>query len=82
MSKRIKEPTDIMASSPATPSVAPKPLEPNERIRLFELESIIAKDWKRFVKVANAVAEIKESHIYRGDYKSFGEYCLARWKWG
>jgi hypothetical protein len=59
----------------------------NERIarqetkaRLKELENVIEQNMDSFIKCAEAVIEIRESKLYRFDYKTWDEYCNAQWE--
>src|SRR6476660_8234750 len=42
-------------------------------------EAIIQKGIQTFVEVGNALLEIRESRLYRGQYSTFEEYCRTRW---
>lgn len=50
-----------------------------EATRLKGLEKTIAKGIATVWKVAEALTEIKESRLYRAKYKTFEEYCAAKW---
>jgi phage N-6-adenine-methyltransferase len=47
--------------------------------RLSELETTIERGLKTFVEVGNALAEIRDSRLYRKEYATFGDYCRERW---
>ena len=47
--------------------------------RLLELESVIESGLKAFIEVGNALLEIRDSKLYRQDYKTFEDYCRKRW---
>lgn len=46
---------------------------------LFELEREIQRGLDTFVKVGNALAEIRDRKLYRAEHKTFEEYCRERW---
>jgi hypothetical protein len=54
----------------------------SEHARLSELEKAISKGQKQFVAVGLALAEIRDAKLYRGDFKTFAEYCETKWGWG
>src|SRR5215471_8504062 len=47
--------------------------------RLEELEVIIDKGRKSFVEVGNALAEIRDTGLYRVKNDTFEDYCKERW---
>lgn len=47
--------------------------------RLHELEIIIEEGKQAFMKVAEALVEIKETELYLSTHKTFGAYCKERW---
>ena len=49
--------------------------------RLAELEKTIAHGKKTFVEVGLALAEIRDSRLYKLEYDSFREYCQQKWGW-
>jgi hypothetical protein len=49
--------------------------------RLAELEKMIAKGQKTFVEVGLALAEIRDTRLYRREYSGFEEYCREKWGW-
>lgn len=53
-----------------------------ERNRLTECETIIEKGLQTFVEVGIALAEIRESRLYRLTHGTFEEYCGERWQIG
>lgn len=55
-------------------------LTPQESVRLCELERVIQKGKDTFVEVGNALAEIRDSRIYRATFKTFEDYCQERWQ--
>ena len=56
-------------------------LELAESKRLIALESVISKGQKTFVEVGEALAEIRDSKLYRSDHKTFEDYCQSKWGW-
>lgn len=54
-------------------------LTPSESVRLCELERVIQKGKDTFVEVGNALAEIRDSRMYRATFKTFDDYCKDRW---
>ena len=53
-----------------------------ETERLVELEAVIRKDLKGFVRVGLALKEIKEKKLYRGKYTAWKDYLKAEWDIG
>lgn len=54
----------------------------DELRRLTECESIISKGRAAFVEVGRALAEIRDSSLYRASHKTFEGYCQERWGFG
>ena len=52
-----------------------------ESKRLVELEKTIQRGKVAFVEVGNALAEIRDSKLYRIEYSTFEEYCQEKWGW-
>lgn len=50
-----------------------------EERRFSELEKTIAKNFKGFVAVGMALAEIRERRLYRAKYRTFEAYCKYIW---
>ena len=50
-----------------------------ETARLAELEAVIKKDLKGFVRVGRALKEIKEKKLYRGKYATWKDYLKNEW---
>lgn len=50
-----------------------------ETERFLTLEIIIQEGFETFVKVGNALLEIRDSRLYRAHYGTFEEYCRGRW---
>ncbi|MHB1350078.1 MAG: hypothetical protein ACYCYR_09415 [Desulfobulbaceae bacterium] len=55
------------------------PLSVREEKRLAELEQIIQDNFRGFVAVGQALAEIRDSRLYRVDYPTFEDYCRDLW---
>jgi len=55
-------------------------LTPAEEQRLTELEDVIEQNFKGFVAVGNALAEIRDAGLYRVKGKTFEEYCQIIWE--
>jgi uncharacterized protein YdeI (YjbR/CyaY-like superfamily) len=53
-----------------------------EAERLKELETVIRTGLESFLRVGAALAEIKESRLYRATHPNFPEYCRDRWGMG
>lgn len=49
--------------------------------RLSTLESTIERGLRTFVEVGRALAEIRDSRLYRAEHGTFEAYCKARWGW-
>lgn len=47
--------------------------------RLQELEAVVETGLTVFVKVGNALLEIRDSRLYRQQYPTFEAYCRERW---
>ena len=50
-----------------------------ESARLVELERTIKTGMTTFVEVGNALMEIRDSKLYRVEYKTFEAYCRDKW---
>jgi hypothetical protein len=46
---------------------------------LAELETVIERGLSTFVDVGTALAEIRDSRLYRGSHSDFDAYCRDRW---
>ena len=55
------------------------PLSVRELKRLSELEAVIAENFKGFVAVGVALAEIQEQRLYREQFPTFEDYCKNLW---
>ncbi|MDR3631745.1 MAG: hypothetical protein P4L42_15600 [Desulfocapsaceae bacterium] len=56
-----------------------RPLTTLECKRLSELEGIIERNFKGFIAVGAALAEIRERRLYREKFKTFERYCQELW---
>lgn len=50
-----------------------------ERSRLKQLEDIVSENLKAMLVAWAALAEIKESKLYREQYATWAEYCISVW---
>ena len=55
-------------------------LTPAETTRLAELEATIDRHLAGFVACGRALAEIRDSRLYRNDYGDFQSYCQDKWQ--
>ena len=51
-----------------------------ESKRLVELEEIIEKGVGTFLRVGEALSEIRDTRLYRLEYKTFEDYCREEWQ--
>ena len=51
----------------------------DEARRLDELEQVVETGLTVFVKVGNALLEIRDSRLYRQQFPTFEAYCRERW---
>src|SRR6185369_5668665 len=56
------------------------PLTTDESRRFKECEKVIQRGLATFYEVGNALAEIRESRLYRISYATFEDYCKERWQ--
>lgn len=56
-----------------------KELSTPDQARLAKLEVKIKNTIGSFVACGTALAEIRDSKLYQGKYKTFDEYCSTRW---
>lgn len=47
--------------------------------RLVELETVIDSGLRTFVEVGTALAEVRDSRLYRDHHETFEDYCRDRW---
>ena len=50
--------------------------------RLAELEGVIAHGMSEFVRVGEALREIRDERLYLASHGSFRAYMMARWHFG
>jgi hypothetical protein len=62
---------------PTTLRTAPFPVD--ESKRLIELEHIIEAGLQAFIEVGTALAEIRDSHLYKSNFLTFEDYCIGKW---
>jgi hypothetical protein len=58
-----------------------EPIAIDESKRLISLEATIAAGRQSFLEVGSALAEIRDSRLYRAEFDSFQSYCRAKWGW-
>lgn len=51
-----------------------------EAERLTDLESVIERGLETFMEIGRALLEIRDTKLYRRDYKTFEDYCRGRWQ--
>jgi hypothetical protein len=51
-----------------------------ERERLDQLEAVIERGARMFIEAGIALAEIRDSRLYRDSHATFESYCLDRWQ--
>lgn len=56
------------------------PLSAKENKRRAELEEVIERNFKAFVETGRALAEIRESRLYRSTHTTFYGYCKDLWE--
>jgi hypothetical protein len=66
-------------AEPAEIPTEDEPLTTQQTKRLTTLETVIGKGLGTFIDVGNALSEIRDSRLYRQQFKSFQEYCETRW---
>lgn len=57
------------------------PLTELEQRRFAKLEDVIRRGQQTFVEVGNALAEIRDSRLYKETHSTFEAYCRERWGW-
>lgn len=55
-------------------------LNPAALVTLADCELRIERGLKTFIDVGQALAEIRDSRLYKGTHGTFEEYCRDRWK--
>lgn len=53
----------------------------NEANVLSQYEAVIERGQQTFLEVGAALAQIREQKLYRAGFKTFEDYCQARWDW-
>lgn len=54
-------------------------LNPAARVALADCEQRIERGLKTFIDVGQALAEIRDSRLYKGSHDTFEAYCSERW---
>jgi hypothetical protein len=67
-----------LAIEEVSPEV-PTPLNNEERIRLDQLENVIAGSIQSFLVVGRCLLEVRDRKLYREHYPDFKTYCIKRW---
>jgi hypothetical protein len=67
----------VLVQPPAVETLLP--LTRDELRRLKECERVIERGLATFYEVGNALAEIRESQLYRISYATFEDYCREKW---
>jgi hypothetical protein len=60
-------------------SVSKDKLEVSERGRLRKLELVVSQAKEHFIAIGKALQEIRDSRLYREDYKTFDKYVEQKW---
>lgn len=55
-------------------------LNPAAQVALVSCEQRIERGLKTFIDVGQALAEIRDSRLYKGTHGTFEDYCRDRWK--
>ena len=66
-----------MSSLPLTPAALS--LSPEEESSLSRLEIVIEDGLASFVRVGEALLDIRSKRLYRDDFTTFEDYCRERW---
>lgn len=69
-----------MITPPLRPAPAAEPICTEESKRLVELEAVIQRGLDTFIEVGEALAEIRDSRLYRIEHPTFEDYCRTKWK--
>jgi hypothetical protein len=59
-----------------------KPLTQQERGLLYALEEKVRRNLSTFREVGAALLKIRDKALYRGEFKSFKDYCREKWGFG
>jgi hypothetical protein len=51
----------------------------DEQARLEACEAVVERGLMQFVEVGTALAEIRDSRLYRTTHRNFTDYCRTRW---
>ncbi len=62
-----------------TSSTTLEPITLDESKRLIELEKTVEAGRQTFIAVGTALAEIRDTRLYKADFATFDEYCDKRW---
>lgn len=54
-------------------------LSESEQTKLQQLETVIQRGKQSFIEVGTALMEIRVNRLYRGEFKTFEEYCQSKW---
>jgi len=83
MSKIVKggetSSTTIDSHHNAALTVLSDKLTSSEKAALEELEQKIGSSLLTFIDIGNALAAIRDQHLYRQEYGTFEKYCRDRW---
>jgi hypothetical protein len=74
MSKQTKAKT----STTSLPTTL-EPISLDESKRLIELEITVEAGRQTFIAVGTALAEIRDTRLYKADFATFDDYCNKRW---
>lgn len=69
----------LAPAQPLEAETLPPSLTPQESDRLRDCEETIEHGLQTFYEVGCALAEIRDSRLYRATYGSFENYCQERW---
>jgi hypothetical protein len=70
--------SEQLAIEEVSPEV-PTPLNDEERIRLEQLEHVIAGSIQSFLVAGKCLLEVRDRKLYREQYSTFQDYCVKRW---
>lgn len=73
---------DSVGSVPAQAPDAENSRPDGSAARLAELERVVEEGLETFVKVGEALREIRDKRLYREQHATFEDYCQQRWGWG
>ena len=52
-----------------------------EQAQLMGCEAVVEMGWRTFVEVGLALAQIRDSRLYRVEFETFDAYCRAKWQY-